>query len=201
MNLIALPHTNPFVQIFNIGKAVKVGEDFDELLHEAPFECRAVALLLREASQEEAAVKAGTSRHEIQRMAAMLRKKEPIATIAATHKCADLEWFYEASRDTAEMLDMMEKAGLVLRDGKPYTLRYLYSWLSQNNLKPKKFVLESHRIIFEMKEAGSSYRQIADELGRRGIMTNKGIPWSRKLVNATYFRLVNKKGPSDNNAI
>lgn len=195
MNLIALPYTNGFLREVCIGQKFTVSEDFDELLHEAPFECRAVALLLRETgSQEAAAVKAGTSRTEIQRMAAMLRKNEPAAPIAVSPKAADLEWFYESSRDTSEMLAMIQKAGLVMRDGRPYTVRSLYAWLAQNGFKPKKYVLESHRIIWEMKEAGSSYRQIADELGRRGILTNKGVSWSRKMVTATYFRMLNKQG-------
>ena len=74
MNLIALPHTNEFVRIFNIGEPVRVSLEFHQELEKVDPPLRPIALKMRTCeSHSEAAVELGKSRQYVQKWAAVIR--------------------------------------------------------------------------------------------------------------------------------
>ena len=194
MNLIALPHTNEFVRIFNIGKIVKVGEDFDELLQSVEPHLRPVALVLRRTeSQEEAAEELGVSRAFIQRSAAIIRgvqpdieepEFEPMPEVVTdkTDREKRISHIIAECRSRGMNVEQikihLDRAGATTTKGTPFSTRSINRWAEARQIPYVSKAADLHKIVLELRSQKLCYRLIAERLNEMGIktVTGKGIP-------------------------
>jgi len=211
MNLIALPHTNEFVRIFNIGEPVRVSEDFDELLHEVEPKLRPVALILRSSSsQEMAGARLGMSRSSVQLAAAVIRgekrewkEPEPLPITPCKADKSDYEAritaFITERRMSgltgAEISDELNEAGYMTERGYAFTSRTVHKWIQIRRLPSVPKSAPIYRRILELKAQGLSCREIARELNDAGIKTPRGREWVKNNVESTYKVAIGTKRP------
>jgi len=200
VNLIALPHTNEFVRIFNIGKPVKVGEDFDELLQSVEPHLRPVALVLRRTeSQEEAAKELGVSRAFVQRSAAIIRGEQP--DVDGIEFAPSPEFTGDSAerekRITKIITDcrakgmsaeetriVLKRAGATTTRGTAFSTRSVNRWAEARNIPIVSKSHDAQKIMIELRNHRFSCRVIADKLNALGMMTSAGREWSKHSVEA-----------------
>jgi len=202
VNLIALPHTNEFVKLVNIGEPVRVSLEFHEELVKADPSLRPIALVLRDAdSQEEAAQKVGISRAAVQRSAALLRgdcheigmgeyKIQPVPNEDKDERERRITEIVTECRargmSAEETRLVLNQAGALTKNGTPFSTRSVNRWAESRQIP---FVSKSNdvkKVIIELRNQGLSFQKIAEKLNDLGLTNLKGNTWNRSSAESSY---------------
>lgn len=203
MNLIALPHTNEFVQIFKIGEPIDVSDTLDELIQETPPELRPVALLLLKGrSHRQVGREIGMSRSHVQKQAAFIKGQPEEIDAEAYDKTLWLSMSNEqrteavtkaivelrAKNMTGEAVaEALNELGYRSAKGFKFTKRGVYEWMERHGIEMvpvRNYAL--YDMVVELRHSGLTFSDIAHRLNDRDIMTSRGVRWNRKSARQTY---------------
>lgn len=204
MNLIALPHTNPFVRLVKVERQVNVSGELDERIQNTPYELRPVALLLVAGmNHRQAGEELGLSRRLVQRQAAVIKgESDSLAENTyekklwllldlsqrqkiTTEKIRELRAQNMKGEDVAEELNRL---GILTDRGCSFNYKAVYDWMERHNLPMNRVKNQKlYDRVIELRNTGLTFKTIAQILAAEGIptQTKKG-EWTRKKAESVY---------------